>query len=168
MNTENIINRDSRDRIEALLGPRFLNDASGHPTDVLLSVDGYRAMLEVVASAASTASLALADAAANTLDDLGDLADILTANLARARIAGGEEMVPAAVADRVLAGENPIRAWRRHRGMKQGALAAACGVSQGHISDIESGKAASLDLARRIARTLDVTLDDLEPASEAD
>lgn len=167
MNTENIINRDTRDRIEALLGPRYLSDADGHATEVLLSIDGYRAMLEVVASAASTASLALADAATATLGDLEDLADILTANLARARIAGGEEMVPAEVADRVLAGESPIRAWRQHRGMKQGALAAACGVSQGHISDIESGKAASLDLERRVANALGVTLDDLEPALEA-
>ena len=61
MNTENIINRDTRDRIEALLGPRYLSDADGHATEVLLSIDGYRAMLEVVASAASTASLVLAD-----------------------------------------------------------------------------------------------------------
>ena len=47
----------------------------------------------------------------------------------RARLAAGEEeLVPAAVVDRLLAGESPVRVWREHRGITQSGLARASGV----------------------------------------
>jgi DNA-binding XRE family transcriptional regulator len=74
----------------------------------------------------------------------------------------GEESVPAAIADRLLAGESPIRVWREHRGMTLDQLAAATGKAKGFLSEIESGKkAGSLDTRRAIARALSVDLDDI-------
>ena len=50
----------------------------------------------------------------------------------RARLAAGEEeLVPAAVVDRLLAGESPVRVWREHRGLTQSGLARASGVQPG-------------------------------------
>lgn len=47
----------------------------------------------------------------------------------RARLAAGEEeLVPAAVVDRLLGGESPVRVWREHRGLTQSGLARASGV----------------------------------------
>jgi hypothetical protein len=38
-------------------------------------------------------------------------------------------LVPLKVARRILAGENHVRVWREHRGMKVGELAAAANIS---------------------------------------
>ena len=78
---------------------------------------------------------------------------------------GAEELVPAAVADRLLAGEAPLRVWRQWRGLTQTALAARAGVPQSVISAIERGRRRpSLPTLKALARALAVTLDDLEPA----
>ena len=59
-----------------------------------------------------------------------DLADIQAALAVQARIdAGKEEFVPAAVADRLIAGEPPLQVWRECRGFSQSALARAAGAS---------------------------------------
>ena len=79
----------------------------------------------------------------------------------RARAEGGESF-PAEVADRLLAGENPIRAYRNHRGMKQGDLAAAAGVHPVYLSQIETGKrTGSAKTLAAIAGALGVAVDDL-------
>jgi len=82
---------------------------------------------------------------------------------AKAALAAGEdELVPAAVADRLLAGEAPLRVWREHRGLTQSTLAKRAGVPQSVISAIESGRREpSLSALRALARTLNVDLDDL-------
>ena len=72
------------------------------------------------------------------------------------------ESFPADVADRLLAGENPIRVYRSHRGMKQSALAAAAGVHPVYLSQIETGKrAGSAKTLAAIAGALGVAVDDL-------
>src|SRR5687768_4627051 len=74
----------------------------------------------------------------------------------------GEESVPAALVDRLLAGENPIRVWREHRGKMLHQLSAEIGKAKGLLSDMENGKkAGSIETLRAIARVLDVDLDDL-------
>lgn len=78
-----------------------------------------------------------------------------------AAIAAGHEIeLPAAIAEAIANGENPICALRRWRGRTQADLAAAVGVGQGHISALEAGKReGSTALLKRIAATLDVPLD---------
>ncbi len=76
-----------------------------------------------------------------------------------------EEYLPDEMVGRLVAGENPIRVWREHRGMTGRDLADAVDVRQSYISQIETGKReGSIDLHRRIAAALGITLDDLYPA----
>ena len=94
---------------------------------------------------------------------LVDAGDIAAAEQVRAEIAAGrDEMVPAAVADRLLDGENPLRVWRRHRGMTARDLAAAAGLSAAYVSELETGKKdGSITALKAIAAALQVDLDDL-------
>ena len=97
------------------------------------------------------------------LADIRDTGDIhaFRADLA----AGREELIPAEVVDRLLAGEAPVRAWRAHRGLTQQALAAVAGLSKSYLSQIESGrKTGTLETLGHLARVLGVEVDDLAPA----
>ncbi len=79
----------------------------------------------------------------------------------RADAEGGESF-PTEVVDRLLAGQNPIRVYRDHRGMTQGALAAAAGIHPVYLSQIETGKrTGSAKTLVAIAEALGVTVDDL-------
>ena len=79
----------------------------------------------------------------------------------RADAEGGESF-PAEVVDRLLAGQNPIRVYRDHRGMTQGALAAAAGIHPVYLSQIETGKrTGSAKTLAAIAEALGVTVDEL-------
>lgn len=72
------------------------------------------------------------------------------------------ETVPGEVVHAILDGAQPLRAWRQHRRLTLDGLARQVGVSKGYLSQIENGrKAGTLDLVRRLAAVLDVTLDDL-------
>ena len=79
----------------------------------------------------------------------------------RADAEGGESF-PAEVVDRLLAGQNPIRVYRDHRGMTQGALAAAAGIHPVYLSQIETGRrTGSARTLAAIAEALGVTVDEL-------
>jgi DNA-binding XRE family transcriptional regulator len=98
------------------------------------------------------------------LRDLADDADAAAALLrfARRYSKGDVETVPIAIVDRLLAGENPLRVWREHRGMTAAALAAAVDITPAHVSKLESGKGEpSVSLLRKLAKVLDVQLDEL-------
>ena len=76
-----------------------------------------------------------------------------------------QESVPDDVAGRVIDGENPMRVWRQHRGLSLRSLANRAGTSPSALSDIENGKSEGrLSILQRIARVLDIDLDDLIPA----
>jgi ribosome-binding protein aMBF1 (putative translation factor) len=92
-----------------------------------------------------------------------DKADIAAADKVKADIAASrDELVPAEIVRRILAGENPIRVWRAHRGLSARDLAAATGLSAPYISEIESGKKeGSISAVKKIAEALKVDLDDL-------
>ena len=92
-----------------------------------------------------------------------DRMDIAMARQVEADLAAGrEEQVPAAVVDRLLAGEAPLRVWRQHRGLSARALAQAAGISPGYLSEIENGrKEGSLSVMKRLADALNLELDDL-------
>lgn len=79
------------------------------------------------------------------------------------------ETVPGDVVKAILNGGSPLRAWRKYRGLTLASLAGQVGVSRGYLSQIENGhKSGTLDLFRRLAGTLDVSMDQLvEPVSAA-
>jgi len=92
-----------------------------------------------------------------------DAEDLGTVARFRARLAAGEEeLVPAAILDRLLAGESPVKVWREHRGFSQSGLARASGVNRVVIADIEAGRrGGSVRSLKALAAALGVGLDDL-------
>lgn len=89
-------------------------------------------------------------------------ADIVAAVEAQKRREGGEEYIPAEVVGKLAAGENPLKVWRKYRGMTQEALAQRAGCKKGFISKLETGRnEGGVKLWRDLAKALDVDLDDL-------
>lgn len=116
-------------------------EKDGEPAWAILPIAEYRRLVE----------------AAEELDDIA-LFDRAMANPA-------PDFVPAALVNRLLAGENPARVWRHHRGLSQAALADAARIAKPYLSQLESGKrAASQAVLRRLADALSVDIDDLVPA----
>ena len=69
---------------------------------------------------------------------------------------------PFEVVERLLDGDHPVTVFREHRGLTQAALAAAADISRQMLNEIEHGKKTpSIPVGLRIARALDVDLDDL-------
>jgi DNA-binding XRE family transcriptional regulator len=73
-----------------------------------------------------------------------------------------DEALPHAMVKRLAAGENPIKLWRKHRGLTLAQLGEAVGQRKGYLSEIENGKkAGTLDTLRAIAAALRVDVDDI-------
>ena len=73
-----------------------------------------------------------------------------------------QESVPAELADRLIAGNNPVKVWREHRGLSQRALAAQAGLNFTYLSQIETGaRRGSINTMKKLAQVLGVDLDDL-------
>jgi DNA-binding XRE family transcriptional regulator len=88
------------------------------------------------------------------LENLQDIAD--------AKAAVAAETFPAEFADRLLAGENPLRVWREYRGLTLQALAEICGVTRQMLSMTERGKTKpSTELLAKLAAALGCDMDDL-------
>ena len=69
-------------------------------------------------------------------------------------------LIPAAVMDRIWDGENRVRVFREWRGMIQGELAVAVGISQNYLSEIETGRRKGpAELQKKFARALGVPMD---------
>ncbi|MDQ0319493.1 DNA-binding XRE family transcriptional regulator [Pararhizobium capsulatum DSM 1112] len=97
-------------------------------------------------------------------EDYEDLIDGLEAHAIMARIAAGEETWPMEVVEARVRGENSVRVYRNYRKLTASELAAAAGISQPYLSDIENGKkTGSVAVLKRIAKVLKVDLDDLVP-----
>ena len=91
---------------------------------------------------------------------LEDAADSAAIERAWAEDAAGET-IPGEVVKAILAGESPLRVWRKHRAFTLDALAERVGVSKGYLSQIENGqKPGTLGLFRRLADVLNVALDE--------
>ena len=58
----------------------------------------------------------------------GMFEDVAAFDAAKTGIAAGAPVLPAALVDRLLGGENPIRIWREYHGLTQTALAEAASV----------------------------------------
>jgi DNA-binding XRE family transcriptional regulator len=91
--------------------------------------------------------------------------DVGTARLvarAKREIAGGAQVLPKEIVDRLANGENPIRVLRQFRGLTQAELATAevVQITQNYLSDLENGKRKGpLALHRKFARALGVPLE---------
>lgn len=95
--------------------------------------------------------------------DAEDRADAAAARAVIGRLQRGEEeTLTGAEMDDLLAAPSPLAFWRKKRDLTQKALAGLSGLSQGFLSEIESGKKTG-DVAslKRIADALGVSLDDL-------
>ena len=100
------------------------------------------------------------------LDDYDALRDALEdaadAEAMRRALAEPEEIIPFAMVERMLDGENAVRVWRTHRNMKAGELADAAGISRSYLHAIENGgRQGSVEVLKRIANALSVSMDDL-------
>jgi len=97
------------------------------------------------------------------IEALEDADDLRAVDAFRARQARGQdEGVPAAIARKLLAGDNPLRVYRQWRGLTATALAETAGVAQSYLSAIETGaKPGSAAALKRIAAALDVDMEDL-------
>lgn len=97
------------------------------------------------------------------------LEDAGTARLvarAKKEIAIGAPLLPKEVVDRLANGENPIRVLREFRNETQMELRVRVGITQGYLSDLETGKRKGpLELHQKIARALGVPLDLLAPTT---
>jgi DNA-binding XRE family transcriptional regulator len=92
-----------------------------------------------------------------------DMADRAAVDSFHRKVASGEEeLVPAAIVDRILSGENRIRVWREHRGLTLQMLAERTGIAQPLLSQIETGgREGTVETLRKIAAALSLTIDDL-------
>ena len=72
------------------------------------------------------------------------------------------DFLPLEATERLAAGDSAVKVWRKHRGMNQGELAAASGISQNYLSEIERGrKGGSVEVLKALAQALGLDLDDL-------
>ena len=72
------------------------------------------------------------------------------------------DFLPLEATESPAAGESAVKVWRQHRGMNQGELAAASGISQNYLSEIERGrKGGSVEVLKALAQALGLDLDDL-------
>jgi ribosome-binding protein aMBF1 (putative translation factor) len=112
-----------------------------------------------------TVTLRLADyeALLEALEDAEDRAAMLEHTLAKAK-GSVPEPLTMDEADRLRAGEHPVRVWRQKRGLTQQGLASAVGISKSFLSEIESSSnTPSVDTLRKLAHELKVDLDTLAP-----
>lgn len=99
----------------------------------------------------------LVAAAAEAGEDAADAA--LYAQRKAALLAGKDDRLPPEVGALIHRGDSRLKAIRKWRGLGQVELAAAAGIVQGHLSDIENGRRSlTPDLAARLAAKLDVPL----------
>lgn len=100
------------------------------------------------------------------VDIAEDRADLLAAENAQMRRESGEDYVPAQVVDAIIAGDSPLRAWRKHRHFTLADLGRRVGHSHTYLSNVENGKkAGGLSLWRKLADELNVAIEDIAPES---
>jgi DNA-binding XRE family transcriptional regulator len=91
-------------------------------------------------------------------------ADISAAIAAEKRRQDGEELIPSELVYAIMDGENPLRAWRKYRGLTIDTLAATAGIRQSMLSMLENGKAQGKPAHwRALAEALNVTIEDIFP-----
>lgn len=85
-----------------------------------------------------------------------------TALFDAARAADDGFRIPAAVANALLEGEQPVKVWREHRALTQDALATKAGISKAYLCQIETRKrVGAIKTLKAIAEALTISIDDL-------
>lgn len=79
------------------------------------------------------------DAMARIEEALEDADDEAIYDARKAELAE-ESKLPAAVSMSILGGDSPLRALRKYKGLSQINLSERAGVTQGYLSDLESGR----------------------------
>ena len=76
---------------------------------------------------------------------------------------GALPTVPDSAVDDYLAAPTPLAFWRKYRGLTQGELADAAGITQPYVAQLERGQRASADIRiyARMAKRLQVRIEDL-------
>lgn len=70
--------------------------------------------------------------------------------------------LPPELAERIEAGESPVKVWREFRGLDRKQLAALTRTPDHVLYSVENGqRSGSLSVMQRIATTLGITVDDL-------
>lgn len=93
-----------------------------------------------------------------------DRDDVAAAIDAGRRRGEGMEYLPAAMVDRILDGENALRAWREFRGLTVAELAEKSGYGYSMISKVEAGsRQGTVALWNALATALNVAPDDVMP-----
>ncbi|AHI32150.1 MULTISPECIES: helix-turn-helix domain-containing protein [Marinobacter] len=93
-----------------------------------------------------------------------DARDTQDADAAKAELLAGEdECIPAAIARRLVLGEeHPLKVWREYRGFTQELLGIEAGIGKSYVSQIEAGaKTGSTKVLSALAKALEVEIDDL-------
>lgn len=71
--------------------------------------------------------------------------------------------IPAVVANAILDGDQPVKAWREHRGLTQDALAAKACISKPYLCQIETRKrAGAIKTLKAIAAALEISVLELQ------
>jgi len=121
--------------------PQIIRDGAGNPAYAVFPWDEYRARDPAVADA-----------------------DLTDEELALRGEAEFDEGFLLDVAQRLAAGDNPVKVFRQHRGLTQKALAERAGLHPVYISQVETGKRQGLARTiAQLARALGVDADDLIP-----
>jgi DNA-binding XRE family transcriptional regulator len=105
----------------------------------------------------------MADTITLTIEEYEDLVDARDAAIAAAQLARSEmELLTPAQLDDYLAAVTPLQFWRNHRGIMQNALAAAAGISQPYLAQMESGtRIGTVAVLAKLAGVLRVRIEDL-------
>jgi DNA-binding XRE family transcriptional regulator len=98
-----------------------------------------------------------------TIEEYEDLVDARDAAIAAEQLALGEmEVLTFDKVDDYLAATTPLQFWRNHRGMTQTELAAAAGITQSYLTQIESGvHTGAVHVYASLAKALRVRIEDL-------
>ena len=92
-------------------------------------------------------------------EELEDLEDLRAFDRAKA---DAQEAVPIEIADRLTAGESPLRVWREYRKLTQQQLAEKADITKPYLSQLEGGqREASIAVIKRLAEALEVDVDDI-------
>ena len=103
------------------------------------------------------------DALKRLVNDAEMLADVKAYAAAKARLeCGDDELIPLELTERLLAGENPVKLWRKHRALTQETPARASKISRPMIAAIETRqRTGSIATLKKLASALKVDLENL-------
>ena len=159
--------RNNDDRAGNPLKAQIIADTRGEPAFVVLPIEGFAALLASARAGDGEIERAIdhwTDALRDWSHDTPrpaseDAEDVAAYDAALAR---DEESFSAEVAERLIAGDAPLKVFREHRGLTQRQLADKADTAAAYVSQIETGRrVGSIAMLRRLAHALDLEIDDL-------